>query len=194
MGTCNFSKENASKYYAIIPSEEDAEFWNVNDDLRELLPVNGFEPCDSQMWSENEYGGTRMSRDSFFFGRKWIESADINGGDLAEMDIVAELCFTPGYYEGGTLDYDLSVSSGSWTWRLSEYDSVEDMADDIADTIREWWGDEYADWGGRDKLYDLLWRAREDCENACKYLCDDTLECIGMASNGGAFYRALVSA
>lgn len=185
MSTSNFSKENAQNYYAIIPSEEDAEWWNVDDDLRSCLPMRGFEKSDEQLWTE--YDRTRMSRDSIFFARKWYDTP------TDEFDMCAELCFTPGYYEGGTLDYDITIGCGSRIWRLSDYDSAEDMAEEMADTIKEWWGEAYADYNS-DWILPALLDAEEDCEHMCEDLCDTPLECAARFSNGETIYRALIPA
>lgn len=183
MGATNFGKVNAKNYYAIIPDEDEAEYWSVNEDLRVALPWRGFEKSDKQLWSE--YDRPRMSRDSIFFGRKWYDTP------MDEFDMCAELCFTPGYYEGGTLDYDITMGTSMYIWRLSEYDSVEDMAEDIANTIKEWWGDEYSDYNA-DWILDALLVAEEECEYMCEQMCTTTLECVATASNGESCFRALI--
>lgn len=166
MSTPNFSRVNASKYYVL----DDNEYFDIIEELENRMPIN-FHSCDEIPYAYES--GTYINRFATFFGAK-----DYDFNDL--LDITLNLCIVPGYYTGYSIDYEITVISPTIIYRLSQYDSVNDFVDDIC---------EYLGITDSRKLKNRINEIITEAENVCSEICDTMLRCVGVTSNGEAFYE-----
>lgn len=111
MGTSNFYKKNASKYFAVLMDYENedgktvtTDEWDV-DMLKECLMVK----------VKDVFGSSHDSDGLPLIGKSK------NFGDVcAEVWLTVKL--NPGYYEGATLDYDIQIMIDGY-----EYEDIDDV-------------------------------------------------------------------
>ena len=148
MATGNFSKVNAKNYYVIYGTYKDENGEDVQrdswdfDDLREFIREDGRE---TKLFPEesNEY----VDRDAkeLCYGSYYTHFG--KNGFLTDTTIVRTIIMRSGYYEGGNLDWEIEITSpNGFSFKLSEYDSLENLVEDYMDSVRDYvdmWGADY---------------------------------------------------
>lgn len=202
MATGNFSKVNAKNYYVIYGTYKDENGEDVQrdswdfDDLREFIREDGRETKlfteESNEWVDRD--AQELCYDSYYthFGKNGI---------LTDTTIVRTIIMRSGYYEGGNLDWEIEIQSpNGFRFKLSEYDSLENLVKDYMDSIRdcvERWGADYG-WNlGTFKiqrknmekwLTKIIENEEEICEKFCKENCEDVYVVSARFSNGETWY------
>lgn len=188
MGTCNFHKTNASKYYVVLmpyqdteedeqgherirtiqPDDHDLEF--LRDCLRERT-----EECAAKnkyTWYKDDFG--EMITYSTFMG--------------IDVEVGVKVTLNYGYYEGAVLDYninlrvdgtdvdDLECATDYWLYLLED----DQKGLSIANRGRF-----------ERKLQNALDHMTTELETVFAAIAEHKLQCIGVASNGEAFYQEI---
>lgn len=202
MATGNFSKVNAKNYYVIYGTYKDEngeeiqrDSWDF-DDLRECIREDGRE---TKLFTEKSDGW--VDRDA---QELCCESYDTHFGKsdfLTDTRIVRTIIMRNGYYEGGNLDWDIEITSpDGCNFKLSEYDSLEDLIEDYMRSIRDYvdrWGADYGWNMGTYKMHKkniekwltkIIENEEEICEKFCKENCEDVYVVSARFSNGETWY------
>ena len=106
-----------------------------------------------------------------------------------------------GHYCGANYDWDivLTMNCGE-SYRLSEYDSVDDLIDDITDEWQEEASDTwYEGWNNglavmqkknvKKWLTKMFDKFSDEADDLCRNLCEGVYVCVGIFSNGEAVYE-----
>lgn len=137
MSTGNFYKRHASAYFVVdgkryFDSEgEELENWEegceVVDDTEDLMDCI-LERAIPEGWEKSE--GWK-GRDCYGLCEKWEDEDLILGTTTVEIKIEIEV--NPGYYEACNLDWDirLRIPGSYYDCHLSDYYSIEDLAEDL---------------------------------------------------------------
>lgn len=101
MGTSNFYKVNADKYYAVHMNDEDGNYTDIDFDfeterIEQELKARGYESVGSKY-------APRRSDDAQFLGELSVPCPD----DL--FSIGATVLLRAGYYEGANLDWEINI-------------------------------------------------------------------------------------
>lgn len=110
MGTSNFYVENASKVFALLPSEEDEPILWWDDTkmwIEDTLNENGYRECSSGTERDAERIAVK-SIDRQFMG-VWVE-----------VSITSIVRY--GYYEGASLDWDVSIHIGAVEYDVAVFE------------------------------------------------------------------------
>ena len=178
MSAPNFNTKNAKCIYAIMQDD-----FNFIDDLRENVKLDD--------WKE-EKGWDRANDAERICSRRVYKSLS---GIFVDLEV--RIYMRPGYYEGAVLDYDIFYSNYNNTLTECRGDINEfadEIAIDIEDDLKERKG-----WTAgliainhhkiRKVVEETIGTARECAEDFCKAYADELLTCVGIASNGEAFYQ-----
>lgn len=198
MSCPNFNLFNAKNYYLIaIPSEdEEDEYYNefAYDDAIDFVQDRGVsEGFDKVNSYDRKMGTCILSKDEMWSNRYKVDETGIQ--------INKEIYAVPGYYSGATLDYKVVVDSSVASYDLGDYDSPEDMAEDmISDLIDncEWYGFNSCGWNvGTIKIQkknykkwivSQIEKALDELDDFCKNNCEEIYVLGGVFSNGEAVY------
>lgn len=190
MGTCNFSKVNASRYYVV---EDNGRDWDeIKEDLQESAKSredgNRFRAVDEM---ETAW---RFHRDE---GRVILEyrGADVFLAPDYCLNLHGKIILRPGYYAGATLDWDFEAVGQGDSFKMNDYDAL----DDLAGEIMEDWDYYVEDWNAgikamqrknvRRKLDEALAGLVNDLEGICADLVGENIYIRGAVfSNGEAIY------
>ncbi len=120
MGTCNFHKDDANKYYVIEGS--DYEDFDWNDEAENIIETIKEHKYDYFCYREKWYGDD-----------KYLGETNYNKGDIS---IILKLNY--GYYTGANLDYIIDVdeydgefSGDAKDWIKEETTKIEKMYSEI---------------------------------------------------------------
>lgn len=211
MSCPNFKRVNARNYYVVsdettyYDEEQGKEVPRIkdNDDYDfdiECARQNGIEkgytPYNGkQPYNRNMDASLIMEKDEWSaFGKKSLEAA------FNQFNFQIEIYVRGGHYCGMNYDWDIKVSNnydGS-SCSITDFDSVKTMIDFMADD----WTQEAADpWYGwnvglatiqkknfKKWLAKMIRKYSNEADSMCEYICDETLVCGGIFSNGEAIY------
>lgn len=119
-----------------------------------------------------------------------FDSVVLPGGVVLSLD--GQIMWRPGYYAGAVLDWDLEATVGGERFYLSEYDGIDEMAEDA---LGAWCWDagEEEETGeeaeARGLLAEALEAAGATLDGIFAALCDAPMRCAGVFSNGEAIYQ-----
>ena len=183
MSTANFYIKNAYGYY-IVSDHDGDDTKTVLENIQENGKWDGWDVVNK--W--NRPGGwdekTILSRSHMVY---------VVSGFCQSMEI--EIVFRPGYYASGVLDWDLHVDW--YIGSLTDYKDEDEFADAIVESARldlldQGWNDGlWAIHKGRirEAIQKGIRDAIERAEDFCKSNSVAKLRCLGVASNGEAFYE-----
>lgn len=193
MSTCNYYSKNAKKIYVAIEEDEnDFDFYDVKTDVENVGRENF--PYKDDSWNE------QMDARNICLGENYREFSNY----LFGLSFTRRICARSGYYQGINLDYEIKVSDCyGGEYYLSEYDDVDDLAEDIVNQIEE-----SMDWFGYRNKWNkgLLKMQRKNiikhfaqfienevdiCEDVCDKCSEMKLRVVGRFSNGGAVYEKI---
>ena len=193
MGTCNFSKVNASRYYVI---EDNGRDW---EEIKEDLQFSARERQDGKRFRavDEVEAGARWHRDE---GRVILE---FKWGDVFLsrnycFNLFGKIIVRPGYYEGATLDWDFEAVGWNERFCMNDYDDLEAIASDI---FEDWdYCELGSDWNAgikkmqakniRKKIDEALEGVVNYLEEICAYLVGDNIyQRVCVFSNGEAVYQ-----
>lgn len=186
MSTANFYIKNAKGYYVIgNESSGSLELGMAVEDIQENGKWDGWDV-------ENEWRGHRSWDEKVILSRRHQFRVLGSWFDSVEIQIV----FRPGYYAAGVLDWDIKYSA--YLGNMSEYPDGDCFVAEILNDCRldmlinaNWNEGIWAINRGRiEKAVEKgISEAIERAEEFCKAFSDNTFRCIGVASNGEAFYE-----
>lgn len=203
MGTCNFHKQLASAYFVV----QDRRFFNSEGE-----EINEWEDgCEEEDFTEDlldsilyqaeedgwEKSDRRVGRDDWGLCEKW-EHKDLILGTTT-FEIKTEIIVRPGYYEACNLDWDIRVRvpGSGFDVRVGDYDSIEDLAEDIFDAFM-WYEDEWNEgikkMQKKNIIKKALDRIREVGLNAdkfCEEHCTGKYGIYAQFSNGETWYTQI---
>lgn len=203
MSTSNFFKRHASAYFVVdgkryYNSEgEELEQWEegceVVDDTEDELECI-LEYAKSEGWEKSEGW---HGRDSYGLCEKWEDEDLILGTTTVEIKI--EIDVNPGYYEACNLDWDLRfrIPGSGFDCRLSDYYSVEDLADEIADAFMDYedvWNEGLKKMQKKNIVKKALARIEEvglKADEFCKRMCTGVYAVSARFSNGETWYTKI---
>lgn len=213
MGTCNFTKVNARRYYVV----DDRMYYNESEECWQDEPIEGAEVA-FQDWDEIrdnlQWRATKRKEDGGRFTaveereHDWTRHRDAGtvileyrGADVflspdCCVNLYGKIILRPGYYQAATLDWDLEAVGTGDHWYLNDYDSLEDLAEDIFqdwEYYEETWnaGLKVMQWDNiRKKITAALEALGQYLDDVCAYLCgeDNVYACTAVFSNGEAVY------
>ena len=184
MSTCNFDHRNASKIFAVLNEENDEfmyedEVGNVRDGLEAKF---GKDYTELDKREENELRS--------FPSNVIVEvTGEIREYKKIDLNVfpVLEVVVRSGYYQGFNFDWNLKIDV------QGELVDLEDVFEEVVDQTEQYV--EFSEQGTeRYAKYAQEFAeksSQELIESVEKLLAEytDTLSCIGVASNGEAFYK-----
>ena len=213
MSTPNFHKVKARNYYVIgdetsyydeelvkdVPCQKESEDYDMDIDFAcELGKEKGFTPLDANDRSNytRSMGSTAIMEKSgwFAFGKKSDDMA------FNQFEFSQEIYVHSGYYSGMNYDWDINICDNfGGNFRLSEYDDVDSLVEDIADAWQEEASDTwYEGWNaGMAKIQrknlikwvkKMIDKLSGEADDVCRDICEDVYVCGGIFSNGEAIY------
>lgn len=175
MSTPNFKLEHASKIYAIHPDD-----W-CESDLSYIASENGYDK-DSGCDGDRSYTGNYFA----------CKDKTIKFGD-SEIYLSIRLKLVNGYYDGCNFDYDIIVSlcgfPGCYGDKYDYFD--DDWKEELSDCIEYSYNVGLARMMTEKMANKIDFEAENMMEEAEKLFdkyCDNILGCVGVGSNGEAFY------
>jgi len=100
MGTSNFHNKNASKVFAILPGDDDDEFY-INDEIECVTDA-----------LRSKYGD---QRNTYISDGKLISTInETKRYQEFDVTIIVDMILRHGYYEGANLDWDVEVEINHW--------------------------------------------------------------------------------
>ena len=213
MSTPNFRKIHARNYYVVSNTTtrwddeegKDVECHKDSDDYDWDIECavdrgkeKGYEPVENKDYYVCSMGDIRpimYKTDYYAFGGK--KNADIKA--FNDFKVEREIFARSGYYSGMNYDWDLNITCNFEEYRLSEYNSVEDLIKDMSDAWYEEAEDSAWGWGAgmatiqRKNLEKWLERLIDKCsdeaDDMCQDICDEELVCTCVMGNGEALYH-----
>jgi hypothetical protein len=212
MSTPNFHKVHARNYYVVndettyydeeqgkdVPYRKESEDYDLDiEDACEYGKECGFTTLNTRDRSNytRSMGSTAImaKSDWYSFGKKSAGIAFNN------FEFSQEIYVQNGYYFGMNYDWDININDNfGGNFRLSEYDDVDSMVDDIMDAWQEEASDEWN--AGMTKiqsknlkrwLLKMIDKFSDEADDMCRDICEDVYVCGGIFSNGEAiYYRA----
>ena len=205
MGCPNFSKVNALNYYVVsdittrYDDEREEEVECIKDSFdydmdmefaAESAKEKGFE-SEKGSYNINMDGCSFLKKDNYeVFGKKWSDRW------WNSIKFTEEIYARGGYYSGMLYDWDICVSVNGNNFYLSDYYSYS--KEDFIEAISEEWfyyasneneGMAKIQRKNFEKWLDkLITKFSEEADSLCEYICDETLVCGGVFSNGEAVY------
>ena len=207
MSCPNFRKVNARKYYVIGDTIEvenpetgekevcikDYDDYEMDIDCAcERGKEKGFTALE---WHSDTMGRGLMNKSVWHsFGKKNADMAFNN------FEFSQEIYAQSGYYSGMNYDWDININDNfGGNFRLSEYDDVDSLVEDIADTWQEEASDTWYDgWNaGMAKiqsknlvkwLTNMVKKSSNEADDFCRSICEEVYVCGGIFSNGEAVY------
>lgn len=195
MSCPNFNLFNAKNYYVIaIQAEDDEEYYEFTYDdaidfVQDIGVEEGFDIGNSY---DREMGACILSKEG------WSNRYKI---DETGIRIKKEIYAVPGHYTGATLDYKVVVDNSASAYDINNYDSPEDMAEDIVNGLIdyfEWYGVNSCGWNAgtlkiqrknyKKWIVSQIENALDELDEFCKYNCEETYVLGDVYSNGEAIY------
>ena len=210
MGCPNFSKVHARNYYVVGDEttrwddelEEEVSCLKDNEDYDMDIECatyhgkeKGFNPI-SERFSERLWND-RMNAECIM-DKSIFDSFGKNGLNFNNFNICMEIYVRGGHYAGMNYDWDIVVTPEVGDdMHLSDYDSVDDMINDIVADWNEcsYYTDKWnagmfamqrknlAKW-----LEHFIDKAMDEADAMCEDICEETYVCGGIFSNGEAVY------
>ncbi|MBP5457107.1 MAG: hypothetical protein J6Y37_11440 [Paludibacteraceae bacterium] len=199
MSTPNFKTTNARRIYAFDDytttlDENDNEVevlkdsWDWENDkewVAEALKEEGFSEA-SETCVKSMDGCAPIAEKSLWLGRKYDNNVVIR----------VEVFMRGGHYSGANLDWDITIGlESSWNnFSMSEYSSLEDLVDDLADDWEEgsYWGNPGMAKIQRKNFIGYVEheinKQIDAIEASLATKCEMVLVCTGIFSNGEAVY------
>lgn len=218
MSCPNFHKVHARNFYVLMPTtmaydEEKGEEVEVNkedfdwdmdiDCACERGKEKGFKPVDQHErgnYVRNMDGSPIMEKEAWyaFGGKKGRQPYYFN-----EFRVETGIFLHSGYYSGANFDWDLHVTTNLGDdFRLSDYDDVDSMVEDIVDAwensvqYEEVWNMGFITIQKKNvrKFLDkLIGKCSDEADDMCKDVCEEEYYCAGIFSNGEAVYRKVAA-
>ena len=213
MSCPNFHKINARNYYVVGDTttayddelEEEVEVVKDSFDYdcdidfaQESAKEKGFETVDyndRNSYQNSMHASCLSSKSKWYaFGKKGA-NMDFNNFEFSQ-----EIYVHSGHYSGMNYDWDICICDNFGNhFRISEYNSIESLVDDIADTWQENATDSWYDtWNaGLAKiqrknlvkwLNGMIEKLSDEVDDVCRYICEEVYVCGGIFSNGEAVY------
>ena len=180
MGTSNFYKENASRYF-VVTAEDDMEADYKIEDIKETLKSFGYDIAQGNKWSDRAQKLAYKSMDVYLEG---------DDEPLFMVELIAILRY--GYYEHASLDWKVTVHSNYTGW---EHD-IDEANHHIEEEIEYLVERGYIDEKYIGMVSDIQSRVRivgdtiiEECENIFTKLSDHELKVKARFSNGETVYE-----
>lgn len=211
MGTCNFSKVNARRYYVV----NNETYYNEAEDCYQSEPIDGQEPefmdwdeviCDIQELAKGRQDGKLFSPANEA-ERSWnshrdegtvILFYDLGGVNISKnytLDRKGSIILRPGYYAAAVLDWDFEIMGYGDSWNMNDWESIEDIAEDIMNDWRaneDGWNEGIKAIQARRiqaKIDKALNETAERLEEICADLCGGNVYAVSARfSNGETFY------
>ena len=195
MGTCNFSKVNASRYYVV---EDDGRDWHeIVEDLQESAK---YRQDGRRFLAVNEREtGWRWHRDAGTVVLEYRGEDVFLAPDYC-LNLIGKIILRPGYYQDATLDWDFDAVGVGDNFKMNEYDALDDLAGEV---MQDW--DHYVDsWNAgikamqrqkvRKKLDAALEAMAETLEGICGYLVGENVyQRGGVFSDGTCIYHKVTT-
>lgn len=208
MSCSNFHKINARNYYVVgnettryddeleqeVPCYKDSGDYDMDIDWAcEAGKEKGFTPLDADRSNyTRSMGSTSIMEKSgwFAFGKKSDDMA------FNQFEFSQEIYVHNGYYSGMNYDWDINICDNfGGNFRLSEYDDVDSLVEDIADAWQEEASDTwYEGWNaGMAKIQrknlikwvkKMIDKLSGEADDVCRDICEDVYVCGGIFSNG----------
>lgn len=206
MSTPNFHKVHARKYYVVgdeitcydeeldedVPCLKDSDDYDMDIEFAVDRAIEkGYEKAEGRNYVRTMDGSRIIEKEVWHcFGKKSNEMP------FNQILIRQEIYAHNGYYSGFNYDWDLFFETNMGdTFRLSEYDDVDSLVDDIADA----WQEEASDtWNaGLAKmqrknftkwLSKVIEKVSDEADDLCRDVCEGVYVCGGIFSNGEAVY------
>ena len=184
MSAANFYIKNARGYYIVSDNEGGNIEW-ILDDIQENGRWDGWN-------KENKWVGLRRD-EKLILSRRY--DFPVISGWINSIEI--EIVFRPGYYASGVLDWDLYTDW--YIGRLTDYDDEDGFVNEIMEGAYR----DLRDDGWNEGLWAIhkarirgniqkgIREAIERAEEFCKANSAAELRCVGVASNGEAFYETV---
>ena len=206
MGTCNFHKHFALNYYVVDGKRYYDSDWNELDEWEEGCNVQD----DTEYLLENIVDGAIESgwklpsdksrigySDDWVLCEKWEDKDLIVGTTPIEIQMQVICC--PGYYEAANLDWDLRfhIPGSGWDYNLSDFCSIEELADEIADAFMDYedvWNEGLKKMQKKNIVKKALERIREvglKVDDFCKQNCTGVYGVSARFSNGETWYTKI---
>lgn len=213
MSCPNFHKIHARNYYVVgdetsyydpetgedVPCQKECEDYDMDIDCAcEIGKEKGFTPLDCKYPKSyvRSMGASAIMKKSgwYAFGKK------SNGMDFNQFEFSKEIYVHSGYYSGMNYDWDISINDNFGdNFRLSEYDDVDLLVEDIADAWQEEASDTwYEGWNAgmakiqkknlKKWLVKMIGKFSDEADDMCRDICEDVYVCVGIFSNGEAIY------
>lgn len=202
MSTGNFYKRHASAYFVVdgkryFDSEgEELENWEegcevVDDTEYELESI--LEYAKSEGWEKSEGW---HGRDSYGLCEKWERETLLLG--TVPFDFKIEIDVNLGYYEACNLDWDIRIyGPGCCDYRLSDFDSIEDLVDEIVDQFNYYedvWNEGLKKMQKKNIIKKALDRIQEvglKADEFCRKNCTGVYGISARFSNGETWYTKI---
>lgn len=213
MSCPNFHKINARNYYVVGDTttayddelEKEVEVLKDSFDYdcdidfaQESAKEKGFETVDyndRNSYQNSMHASCLSSKSKWYaFGKK---SDDM---DFNQFEFTQEIYVHSGYYSGMNYDWDINICDNfGGNFRLSEYDDVDSLVEDIADTWQEEASDTwYEGWNAgmakiqkknlKKWLVKMIDKFSDEADDMCRSICEEVYVCGGVFSNGEAVY------
>ena len=210
MATCNFWLKNARSYYAF---NDTCEYENEEGEIEEVardewdwqsviddICYRGKEGKIFDCLSTEKHNRRMDARNICETNTEWLTFGNGNAW-TTETNVESVIVIRSGYYAGAVLDYDVKVETSQGdTLYLSDYDNVDDMAEDYLDTLKD-----IVEWKGHQHKWNVgtfeiqkknirKWIEKrinthiENCEKFCKENCEMELKVSARFSNGETWY------
>jgi len=182
MGTSNFYKEKASRYF-VVTAEDEMEADYKIEYIKETLKSFGYDVPQKNKWLD------RAQEIAYKHAHVYLEGDD---EPLFVVGLKAILRY--GYYEHASLDWQVDVYINYTDWQHDIEDAYHYMEEEI-----EWLVDRgYVDQKCMDMVEDVQSRVKivgdtliEECEKIFSKLSDHELNLKGRFSNGEAMYEKI---
>lgn len=190
MGTGNFKKYNAEKYYVIgINGESENDEYYIDDcidffnwKIGELFKADPTpEPYLADLCRRNNrnYPSTPIASVTVKMPYNWDRFNDVK----------IHFFLNSGYYEGAAIDYDITIGYYGDVFTLIDYNSDSELLSDMHYSMKDSYyydlfDEQILNMTGRTMLRWLRNRA----EKACEELCDKVFASAAYMNNGEAIY------
>lgn len=213
MSTPNFHKLHARNFYVLMPTttsedpdtgeeievaKDDIDFEMDIENAQEYGKEDGFTPADKNTYSDR-MGLAVMEKAAWYCWGKNTSNLPFNNFEFTQ-----EIYVRSGYYSGANFDWNISICANYGdNWSLADYDSVEDMIDDILESWEYEAADTYYGWNAglarmqrkniKKWLERMINKLSDKADEICKKVCDEEYYCAGIFSNGEAVYRKVAA-
>lgn len=181
MGTCNFHKTNASKYFVVLMPYEDEDEGVTTIRQPEEMDVEFLQDCLRERLKE-----LADKSDFDFYKSEFGEIYQTITFMGIDTQIELEVKLNHGYYEGAVLDYNIVLRVDG-----TDVDDLECATDYWLNLLEDdQKGLSIANRGRFErKLQNALDNMTTELETVFASIAEHTLKCVGVFSNGEAVYQ-----